>query len=133
MSRGGGGSRPGRRAAPSVVKIAPEFILLCLLLIGCEGRDAKLSQQVLGTWNDTGASRGGMAIASDGHFSPIWSKSEYRGTWLVNEGVLVMTITNASGPNNEPVGSVDRMRIVEVDSSRLAIEFNGQTNYLERR
>jgi hypothetical protein len=122
-----------RRRTPRNFQTGSEFILLCFLLIGCDRRDAKLSQQVLGTWNYAGAARGGMDIASDGHFSSIWTKSEYQGTWVVKEGVLVMTCTNASGPNREPVGRIERFRIVEVDSSRLALECNGQTNCLERR
>jgi hypothetical protein len=115
------------------MRFAFTFILIGLLVAGCHRREAKLTDQIVGAWNhvDGGFS---MTISSDGSFSSGSSNVAYQGTWLVGDAVLVMTITNATGTKqHEPVGSVDRMKIVQVDESHLTLEQNDQTIYYKRR
>jgi hypothetical protein len=109
------------------------FILIGLLATGCHRREAKLAHQIAGAWNHVGGGFS-MTISSDGSFSSGSSNVAYQGTWLVRGAVLVMTVTNAtSTKQNEPVGSVDRMKIVQADESHLTFESSGQTIYYERR
>ena len=75
-----------------------------------------------------------MTISSDGSFSSGSSNVAYQGTWLVRDAVLVMTVTKATGTKqHEPVGSVDRMKIVQADESHLILESSGHPIYYERR
>ena len=110
------------------------FILLVLLASGCHRRDAKLGQQIVGTWTNEGL--WSMSLSSDGSFSSGSPSVSYQGTWLTKDGELVTTVTNATGTKKHvPVGSIDRSRIVRVDagqlalSSQLAFIEGGQTNY----
>ncbi len=120
------------------MRLTLPLAFLVLLVAGCHRNDAKLSRQIVGTWAPgAGIS---MAISPDGSFLSAFTKTNlvvvltYQGTWLVRDGELVMTITNASGTKeHEPVGSIDRMKIVQVDAARLALGMNGQTNYFERK
>ena len=75
-----------------------------------------------------------MTIASDGSFSSGSSSVTYQGTWLVKDDVLVLTVTNATDTKqHEPVGSVDRMKIIQADDGHLTLELDHQTIYYERR
>ena len=110
------------------------FILLVLLVSGCHRRDAKLDQQIVGTWTNEG--HWSMSFSSDGSFSSGPPSLLYQGTWFTKDGELVSTITNATGTKkHEPVGSIDRLRIVRVDAGKLALSSqlafieDGQTNY----
>ena len=101
-------------------------------MAGCRRHGAQLSQQIAGTWKHEGGF--GMTISSDGSFSSGSSNVAYQGTWLVKDDVLVMTITNATSTRqHEPVGSVDRMKIVQADDSHLTLESGGQTIYYQRK
>ena len=103
-----------------------------LLVTGCQRRDAKLTQQIAGAWKHEGGFD--MTISPDGSFSSASSNVAYQGTWRVSVDELVVTITNATGTKqHEPVGSVDRMKIVQADESHLTLESSGQTIYYERR
>jgi hypothetical protein len=115
------------------MRFAFTFILIGLLAAGCHRREAKLAHQIAGAWNHVGGGFS-MTISSDGSFSSGSSKVAYQGTWLVRDAVLVMTITNATGTKqHEPVGSVDRMKIVQADESNLTLEQSHQTVYYKRR
>jgi hypothetical protein len=114
-------------------EISFTFILIGLLVAGCHRREAKLTHQIAGAWNHVGGGFS-MTISSDGSFSSGSSNVAYQGTWLVRDAVLVVTITNATGTKqHEPVGSVDRMKIVQADEGHLTLESSGQTTYYERR
>jgi hypothetical protein len=111
------------------------FLLFGLLLVGCKRSDAKLSRQLAGNWTH-GA--GSMSISPDGSFSSRWGSGDslvsYQGTWLVKDHVLVMTVTNTSGTiQHDFVGSVQRMRFIQLDAGHLVVEQDGHTNHLERR
>jgi hypothetical protein len=110
------------------------FVMLGLLVAGCD----KTGQQFVGTWQHEGGFS--STLSTDGSFSSSYTSTNqevvlvYQGTWQAREGELDFTITNVSGTRrHEPVGSVDHMKIVEVDSSHLVLEQGGMTNYLERR
>ena len=119
-------------ASSHAVRFTLIFILLGLLTIGCHRRDTKLARQIVGAWkHESGFS---MTIASDGSFSSGSSSVTYQGTWLVKDDVLVLTVTNATDTKqHEPVGSVDRMKIIQADDGHLTLELDHQTIYYERR
>ena len=78
-------------------------------------------------------------MSPDGSFSESIGHSNalvtYQGTWFVKDGELVMTVTNAHGTGNhgaEPVGSVDRCKIIHVDDHQFICEAGGHTNTLSR-
>ena len=120
------------------------FILLGLLLTGCKSHDAILSQQILGTWTRGTLSWTEPPLYSktflpDGSFTTSIGHSNalviYQGTWLVKDGELVMTTTNAHGTGRHqagPVGGVDRVKIVHVDDHQFICEAGGHTNIVTR-
>jgi hypothetical protein len=59
----------------------------------------------------------------------------YEGVWDVKDGFLSLTITNAItriDTNIKSIGSIDRFRIVQVDTNALVLEKSSSTNYFER-
>jgi hypothetical protein len=101
------------------------FILLGLLVLGCGRRDAKMREQIYGSWN------GGMiTYFPDGswHFhnelvvSNVTLKWTSDGTWGVKDGYLVGKTTNSTSENTTerpPVGPVDRFKITLLDAHNL--------------
>ena len=78
-------------------------------------------------------------ISSDGSFTTRMGHRSalvtYQGTWLVKDGELVMTVTDAQGTGRHqpgPVGGVDRSKIIHVDDHQLICESGGSTNMLTR-
>ena len=126
------------------MKFTRTFILLGLLLTGCGSHDAKLSQQILGTWTKgpfswTEPPLYSKTFAADGSFTTSIGHTNalviYQGTWLVKDGELVMTTTNAHGTGNHqpgPWGGVDRVKIIRVDERQLDLEFSNQLFTLSR-
>ena len=95
--------------------------------------DAKLGQQISGTWkNHSGLFT--RVFSSDGSFSTIIGHPNalvtYQGTWLVKDGELVMTLTNAQGTGSHQAGSsvgdIDRIRIVQVDEHQFSYAEGGR-------
>ena len=127
------------------MKYSRTFILLGLLLPqAAKARDAKFSQQVLGTWT-----RGPFSwvepplysktFSPDGSFTTSIGHTNalviYQGTWLVKGGELVMTTTNTHGTGNHqpgPVGGVDRVKIIHLNDHQFIYEAGGKTNSLTR-
>jgi len=105
------------------------ILSLVLIATGCGNRDAKLRQQIAGTWNV--APSGSMTFLADGsfHFNNslfftnamlTWASD---GTWDVREGFLVTTINHstAEGTDEKPaVGEISRQKINFVDEHNLA-------------
>ncbi len=56
----------------------------------------------------------------------------YESTWLVTNKDLVLTITKTSEPKGQPVGTIIRDHIVQLDAKRMVGEIDGQTNIWER-
>jgi hypothetical protein len=129
------------------VRFALSFLTLSLLLTACSRPDAKLGRQIAGTWTRqmgnwswTNPAVFTRTISPDGSFSTTIGRSNalvtYQGTWLVRDGELVMTVTNAHGTGSHgaasPVGSVDRCKIIHVDAHQFIYESGGLTNILSR-
>lgn len=105
-----------------------------LILTACSSRDTKLTRMVAGRWMH-GTHE--IALLLDGRFfesfQPPKGTLTYAGTWQIRDGILSFTVTNASGPEpHEPVGSVDRGKIVSVDAHHLIYKCEGQTIRLSR-
>jgi hypothetical protein len=111
------------------------LVLLSLLLTGCDRRDARLRQQIVGTWTNEGS--GMMVITSDGGFSSRWPShyrtNAYEGIWRIKDGVLFSMVTNASPSElQSPAGDVEGFKIIRVDDHQLIYRFGGQTITLRR-
>lgn len=108
-----------------------------LLLTSCS-RDTKLRDQITGTWTRDDSFQ--TTLAADGSFISQWTHPAmtvtYQGTWKVQDGGVVSTITNrtAQGTTNfQTVGTVERWAIVRLDRSDLVWSNNGQTISLRRK
>jgi hypothetical protein len=106
-------------------------IALSLVLFGCGRRDAQLQKDVVGSWML--GSNFQMTLSPDGSFISHWAATNnsvtYRGTWKIQEGKMVSTITNcvADGFTDvEQVGSVDSYAILRVDSTAMVYSFSNQ-------
>jgi hypothetical protein len=76
-------------------------------------------------------------MTPDGSFSETFNSTNgnitYTGKWQIRGGVLIFAVTNASGTlPHEPVGGVDRYKIISVDSQELVYESDGQKINLSR-
>jgi len=119
------------------MRISAALIVFGLLEAGCGSRD-KANHQFVGKWQHEGGFN--STIFADGSFSSSYTGTNqsivlaYQGTWQAKDGELDFTITNVSGTRlHEPVGTIDRMKIVAVDGSRLVLEHSGQTYYYQRK
>ena len=118
-----------------IVKLAP---LLILLVLSACSREDKLREQLTGTWTRDDTFQ--MTLAADGSFVSQWTlptKSlTYKGTWKVQDGAVVSTITNsiARGTTNfQAAGTVDRWVIVKVAGDDLVWSNAEQTISLKRK
>jgi hypothetical protein len=104
------------------------LIFLCLAFTGC-GRDAKLHNQVAGTWGKFGDSSK-MTLDSDGSFHTRFSLVESNntkewaqdGTWDVKDGFLIFTVTNSTARNAPiavSIGQIDRCKIIFIDAHNM--------------
>lgn len=103
------------------------LIALSLLLTSCSRRS-----RVVGTWHD---SSGAVAVVfnPDGSYTSGDNDTRYTGIWRINGQMLVMTLTNVTGPHPYgKVGDTVRFRIIRVDSHVLSTKIDGQTNSLNR-
>jgi len=98
--------------------------------------DAKLTQKIAGTWTRGPFSWTEPPLFSrtylpDGSFTTSIGHSNalvtYKGTWLVKDQVLVMTITNAQGMGNHgawsTVGHVDSDKIIYLDDHQFTYQY----------
>jgi hypothetical protein len=132
---------------------------LCLTFVGCGQKvapanteDARLTQQIVGTWtltvtSDIQHSNGFKAtfkatnyFTADGNYSFVGDLVQsnvnktfnYDGTWLVTNRDLVFTLTKSSEPKVQPVGMVIRAHIIQLDAGRMVYNLDGQTIALDR-
>jgi hypothetical protein len=117
------------------VRLVVTFALLCLLLTGCDLRDARLREKLVGTWvlGDSDVGRSGvMVIRSYGSMysdfthgsGPSAKEVVFQGTWIVKDGYFLLTATNIINPDSikvEPVGTTERAKIVKLDGTTLEI------------
>ena len=114
------------------------FLFALLLLAGCRRGDTELHDQIAGTWKGPGTFE--MTLAADGTFvsqSTLPAKRlTYQGTWKVQDGGVVSTLTNcnAEGTTNfQAVGSVEHWAILRADRTDLVWSNNGQTISFKRK
>ena len=113
------------------MKYTITFIFLSLLLTGCGRRDAKIQQELTGTWVvDFGHGMSDRtAIHSDGSFeSQITgytngSVVSLEGTFLAKDGELVETVTKHS-QTNAPVPFVMHGHIIRFDGHELVTKWD---------
>ena len=116
------------RQHETLMKYTLLAIPLSLLLFGCNRHDAQLRKEVVGSWK---GSSGLCAFDSDGTFTtpvPGHTNQLAKGTWLIKDGVIVITITKPAQSTK------DRLKIVHVGDGQLSVvdEVNGNTYLLER-
>ena len=101
---------------------------LALLVAGCGGRDAKLRQQITGTWPVPPSGSMTFLAAGSFHFTNSYVSTNATltwasdGTWDVRDGFLITTITNsiASGTDEKAqVGKTSRGKITFIDEHNL--------------
>src|SRR5471030_1676903 len=111
------------------MKSTPIILALSLLLTACSRHEAKLDQQIAGTWTGE-AEAGTMTFAPDGGFSVV-RKSDTNimaGTWQITDRDLVLTLTNAPLMHGRSVvGSVSHNRIVSMDAHQFVFNTGGRT------
>jgi hypothetical protein len=116
----------------TLMKYTITFILLGLLLTGCGRRDAKIQQQLTGTWVETGDSfRSTRVVCSSGSFdfqitgltNGITVKEA--GTLLARDGDLIITVTNDSRTNASLMPQVLHGRVVRLDEHDLVVRWDG--------
>jgi hypothetical protein len=114
------------------MKYTITFIFLALLLTGCGRRDAKIQQQLTGTWVETGDSyRSTRVVSPSGSFDfQITSLTngitvKEAGTFLVRDGDLIVTVTNDSRTNASLMPQGLHGRIVRLDEHDLVVRWDG--------
>jgi hypothetical protein len=120
------------------MKTAFTIVTLSLVMFGCGRRDAQLQKEVVGDWTRDGYFE--MSLSPDGSFVSHWTTTNknltYQGTWKIQDGSVVSTITNciAEGTTNyERVGSVERWAVIRADSTGLVYSNNNQVVSLTRK
>jgi hypothetical protein len=111
---------------------------------GCSPNDSdqQVRKAIVGAWK-TGHG-GELVISPDGTFhshfvgtaTNLTKEWDYSGTWYVENGVVNIVITNASTINTtnmQPIGSVDKIRILALSESKIIFESAGRTNTLTRK
>lgn len=114
------------------------FAIVVELVAGCSKHgntkltgDADISNRMIGTWkvdetNSNGiTARGQDSFFQNGTFAAkgAFSRGDrhvhiaFAGTWQINQGVLVETITNSDNANLH-IGLITRDKIVSIDSRR---------------
>jgi hypothetical protein len=112
---------------PLFVKLTPLLIVLSLLAVGCNRRDAEFHKEIIGTWMAQESSP--MIFLADGSFhventgasSNTTSKWPAHGTWDVKRGVFILSITNGA-PGKPLTNFVWCSKIKVVDRHKLVCE-----------
>ena len=114
---------------------------LSLVLTSCSKppTDAQIRQQVVGTWQPAPSSSDTTTIQnemrSDGSFVSKWSSAtndiELTGSWKVQGGIVVLTLTNAEGTAARSLGPpVQRYKIVRISKSEMVFQIGADTNLI---
>ena len=122
------------------MRFSAVFVLLALLVASC-GRHDKASQQIVGTWQKAGSSNPSITILGDGSFITIYERTNhtvettFQGTWQLQDRELLLTATNVDASidasyQHEPVGGIDRLRIIELDSHHMTFAYQAAVNYV---
>ena len=118
------------------MRFSTVFVLQVLLVTSC-GRYDETSHLIVGTWQRDSSVSPRMAILADGGFTTSFESTNhtvdltYQGTWQIKDRELMLTSTNVAGSVlHEPVGSIDRLRIIELDSHHMTLEYQAASNYV---
>lgn len=114
---------------------ASSYTLLSLLLLVCgplravAQSDFDLRRSISGTWFGTNSSFSGTTtIRADRTFAtrvtynpPAYGPKsvEIDGRWQILDGYLIYTVTKTTEPEDEPVGHVDRYKIIRLNGTEL--------------
>jgi hypothetical protein len=97
-------------------------------------QDAKLARKIAITWTGE-AEAGTIALSPEGSFE-ITRKSDtniFAGTWLIKDGGLIMTLTNAPVINGHSLaGGVARCKIISMDAHKIVYSSGGRDVTLSR-
>ena len=118
-------------------------IILAIGAAGC-GRagqplsaDEAVRHKIVGSWIFADG-HGVVTLKPNGTFSTEATnqvkKFAYKGTWGINNGELLMCLTQSSEPQFQAVGQTNRLQILKLNSTTL-VHFDpslGQTNTLHR-
>ena len=118
------------------VKLVLSILTFCMLLVACRRSspaDSALHQKIVGTWAwtpvEAQTSGGVTTFAANGNFvfkgTNRWATGakefSYEGTWQIQDGILIFTLTKTSEPKYMPVGKVDRCKIIRADDRDLML------------
>jgi len=114
------------------MKIIIQLCALGLLLAGCSKvpSDVDVRKKVLGAWKMPA----GRAIVTFDPNGTCVTKIPgvdltMQGTWRVDGGFFVLTITNAIGSEtHSALGEVQRYKIVSMSDRDLVLQMEGKTN-----
>jgi hypothetical protein len=107
------------------VRNALTFALLSVMIVGCGSRDAKMREQIYGTWDGgtiTYLPNGTFHFHSELVISNATLKWTSDGTWGVEDGYLITTTTNSTSENTTErpaVGRISRSKITFLDAHNL--------------
>lgn len=120
-----------KRCLTIIVKTTLPIVGLSLLLIGCGRSDAHLQKEVVGSWARDSQFK--MTLSPDGSFVSHWATTNknltYQGTWNVQNGNMICTVTNCISQgwtNFARVGSVESYAIIRADSTGLVYSNDNQ-------
>jgi hypothetical protein len=107
------------------MKHALAILCLGLFLTACSRQDAKLlCKQGAAPW--TSSDRHATAVFSpDGSYSVTTrsvSTNSIAGTWVIRDGMLTTTITNAPDIAHALIGQIHQYTITHLDDHRLDLE-----------
>jgi hypothetical protein len=126
----------------ATMRCVSSLLVISLLVTGCHQRDTELRQGMFGTWIPNSETNCTIILARNGTFTTkfmavrtnVTKELIYEGTWRVTDGFHTLTITNASGYEpHQPVGTVERYKIVRLDKNELVCQNAGDTNHLVYR
>ncbi len=111
--------------------------------------DAYIKQQIVGTWyleepiKPAGSHKLVITISADGTSSSRTivalpketNEWNYAGKWAIKDGICTTTLTKSrvKGGKSDPVGSVERSKILNVDSNQLVQAVGKQIITLKRK
>jgi len=123
-----------------IKKLILTISALSISLTAChkQSSDAVIRQKTVGTWS-LGALSGTMTFSKNGDFTSKWtrirqnvsSELTYDGIWKIENGFLVMVITNATGPEpREPVGFTNHLKVISINQNQMVYQSNSYTNQM---
>ena len=120
----------------TLMKHTITFILLGLLLTGCGRRDAKIQQELTGTWSVDINLKGRqlhstLIVSPDGSCADEVAGFEdgkimkTEGSLIATNGALIDIVTKNSWPDSKVPSDILRGRIVSLDDYELIVRWEG--------